>query len=614
MPPLRCLAAALLAVGLTGSAAAAQPEPSDGSGVELDALEIVGAAHVSEAELREALLTTERGWRFWRANPFDEESLREDLDRVAAFYRDRGYFEAGARYELEWNANRTRVRATIRVDPGEPVRLAGWSIDVPGGSWLDDADRRALVDGLPLAEGEPFGAIRYREVKDALLRRFAKRGHPAARLEGGLDVDLATHTAQLRWRVAPGPSVRFGDVSIAGLDDVDERLVRRELTFAPGEPFSIEALESSRRAIYDLDLFRGVTLSDRRPPPDPARDDDPQATVAWPVKVELEERPPRTIRISAGYGSEDEFRGQIAWSHRNFFGGARRFQVKTKYSSLLAGGEVSLKQRRFLDPRTDLDAEVAFFRETVPAFDALRFSTGITLSRPLAGPWKGRVGHRFEWSDVTDLKADESVGDGSARSSTLVFGVNRSTIDDTLDPRSGTWLDLSVAPTLRWIGSEESYVQLMAEGRAYLPVGPTTLAARLRAGTIQPVAGSGRADVPTVTRFFAGGSGSVRGFEFQQMPPLDADRDPLGGLTLLEGSLEVRFPIWRWFRGLVFFDAGQLDAAPFGFATDAVYASVGPGLRVVTPVGSLGLDYGILLRRPAGLDRGRIHFSVGTTF
>lgn len=610
-----------LVMSLDGQAAA-DPVAADSVPV-VKALDFTGVEFGSESELREEMLTVRPGWQFWRAAPpFDEESLREDLDRIAAYYRERGYYEAEARYELAWDKDRLVVRVVVEVDEGDAARLTDWEIDVPEVSWLDDAARVRLLEGLPLVAESPFGALQYRAAKDALVQRLADLGHPGARLEGGLDIDMAAHSAQLRWIVEPGPEVRFGAVRVIGLADVDEDLVRRELTFDEGELFSLAALEASQRRIYGLQLFRAVTLTDERPPSDPPLDpaadprpnSDAEARVVWPVVVRVEERAPRTIRVSAGYGTEDQFRGQISWAHRNFFGGARSLAVTAKYSSLLAGIEGGLTQPRLFDSKLRLEADASFFRETVPAFDAFRASIGVMLSRPLFERWTGRVGHRFEWSDVTDVKANDSVGDESARTSTLIFGLGRSSVDDLLDPRSGTWFDVSVAPTLSALGSAENFVKFSTEGRVYVPLFWTTIAARLHGGTIQPIAGSGRGDVPTVLRFYAGGSGSVRGFEFQRLPPLDDSDDPLGGLTLVEGSVEVRFPIWWLLRGIVFFDAGQLAAGPFSFGFDNLYYAVGPGFRIKTPIGSLGLDYGYLLRRPRGVDRGRIHFSIGASF
>jgi outer membrane protein assembly complex protein YaeT len=600
------MCATAIVASLAIPATAADQEPV------VKAIEFIGISFGSESELRGVMLTVEPGWKFWRADPvFDEDSLREDLDRIDGYYRERGYYEAQAQYELDWKGGPRAVCVAIKIDEGEPARLSDWKTDVPEVSWLDDAARAELLEGLPLEVGSPFGAVQYRAARDALLTRLANLGHPAARLDGGLDVDLATHSAHLRWSLEPGPEVRFGAVRVTGLADVEEDLVRRELTFEEGELFSLAALNASQRRVYDLQLFRAVTLTDERPASDVT---DPEASIVWPVVVRVEERAPRTIRISAGYGTEDEFRGQISWVHRNFFGNARSVTVSAKYSSLIAGIEGQLTQPRFLDPKVRLEADASFYRETVPAFDALVASAGVTLSRPLFGKWRGRVGHRFEWSDVSDFKADDSVGDESARTSTLLFGLGRSSVDDALNPRTGTWFDLSVEPTLKALGSAADFVKLSMEARAYAPIYRATLAGRLRAGTIQPFAASGRDDVPTVTRFYAGGSGSVRGFEFQRLPPLDNDEDPLGGLSLVEATIEVRFPIWRRLKGNIFFDAGQLSARPFGFSFDNLYYSVGPGLRVKTPIGSIGLDYGYLLRRPSGLDRGRIHFSVGATF
>lgn len=558
------------------------------------------------------MLTAAPSWRPWVPDPsFDEQTLREDLDRVVGFYRDRGYYEARAEYELDWNPRRSKVRILIRVSEGEPVRVAERSILLPEGPWLAAPQRAALLADLPLAEGAIFGAVPYREAKDELLRRLANLARPAARLEGGAEVDLGQRSARVRWVVDPGPEVHFGPVSVEGLVDVDAELVLRELALREGDLFSAAALDASQRSVYALGLFRSVTVQARRPGPEA---EAAEGRRDWPVVVRVEERPPRTVRIGLGYGTEDSFRARVGWMHRNFYGEARTLELTAKYSSLVAGLESRLVQRHFLDPLLRLEAEASFLHETEPSFTANRLGVGPMLHRPLSGPWTGRVGYRLEFADITDLDADDPSGEESSRLSTLLLGLERSTVDDPLQPRSGTRVDLRVEPTLAALGSDRSFVSLAAEGRAFLPLGPAVLALRLRAAAVQPVAGSERADVPIFKRLFSGGSTSVRGFDYQKLGPLDDDGDPLGGLTRTEGSIELRFPVWRWIGGVVFFDVGQVDPAPFAFDADDVYYSVGPGIRVKTPVGPLGFDFGYALRRPAGEDRWRLHFSVGSTF
>jgi outer membrane translocation and assembly module TamA len=115
-------------------------------------------------------------------------------------------------------------------------------------------------------------------------------------------------------------------------------------------------------------------------------------------------------------------------------------------------------------------------------------------------------------------------------------------------------------------------------------------------------------------RLYSGGSTSVRGFEYQKLGPLDADGDPLGGLSSAVASVELRFPIWRRLRGVGFFDAGVVDLKPFRYPIDEIQTAAGPGIRLVTPIGSLRLDVGFPIDRGPDQDLYQIHLSVGHTF
>ena len=140
------------------------------------------------------------------------------------------------------------------------------------------------------------------------------------------------------------------------------------------------------------------------------------------------------------------------------------------------------------------------------------------------------------------------------------------------------------------------------------------LALRARLGTIELVRGTDREEVPVVERFFSGGSNSVRGFDYKELGPLDADGDPTGGLSWSELSAELRFPIWWLFGGVVFFDAGQVQLAPNDWDPDGFETAIGTGLRFGTPIGPVGLDVGFPLDPNRGDSKYRIHLSVGHAF
>ncbi len=617
--PLRALALCLCAQALCAAAASAEVAQVEAEQArpEITALRIEGIESVPEKSIAEAILTRAPDWRPWVDGPrFDEAILSEDMDRIRSALRREGFYDARAEYRLEWeDAAREQVEVEIRVEEGPPVLLLALEVELPPGDWLSPADRAALLLDLPLVLDQRFSAKLYEEAKQRVLGRLAERGFAAARLVGGAQVALATHTASVEWQVIPGPVVRFGATRVEGLEKVEPELVTRELGFEPGERYSLSELEASRRRIYDTGLFRAVTLQPLRSPvPEGAT---PADSLEWPLRAIVDERPPRSVSASAGFGTEDRFRARLAWEHRNFLGQARRLELSGRYSSILSGLETRFRQPHFLSPRLTLSAELSLLHEEEPSFTANRLTLGYSLSHPIAWRIDGRIGQRFELADVTDLDVLDPSGEETYRLSSLVFGLSRNTLDAPLDPRRGHFLDFSAEPTLHALGSEQDFLKLAARGSWFTPLprlSALVLLARLDLAVIQPLRNTQREQVPIVSRLFAGGTGSVRGFELDELGPVDVNGDPLGGLTRTLGTLELRFPIWKLLGGVVFTDAGQVAAQPWDFDVELFSVAVGPGLRVKTPIGAIGLDYGYLVRRPRDLDRHRVHFSVGLNF
>ncbi len=156
-------------------------------------------------------------------------------------------------------------------------------------------------------------------------------------------------------------------------------------------------------------------------------------------------------------------------------------------------------------------------------------------------------------------------------------------------------------------------MKLVLEARHYLPLSQhLLLATRLKVGDIEPYGAS--TEVPFNVRFFAGGAGSVRGFELNRLGPLNTDGDPIGGMSLMEGSAELRFPLFGDLGAVLFLDFGNVFHSSFTYRLGDLRYAVGPGLRYNTPVGPLRLDVGVIVDRRPGEGFGRIEFSIGQAF
>ncbi|HTO69966.1 MAG TPA: BamA/TamA family outer membrane protein [Myxococcota bacterium] len=621
IPLWLALAAALCAPGAARPAdvhAAEAPAPEKPA-VRVRSLSFTGVQAMPVSDLEPRLFTSARPWwNFWGELPeFDLPTLDGDMQRIAAVYRERGYYATHATYKVEPNPAGDEVRIAIAVEEGPPVLLASWAIDLsalPGG---DARWRAQLVDKLPLKKGAVFSVDTYGAAKRALLRGIENLGFPDVALDGGGDVDLATNEATIAWTARPGPRVTLGVIRIEGMETVGEEVIRRELAFKSGDLYKESELEQSQRQVSDLGLFRTVQIalqtSEEEAPGQP-----PPTRVTRDVVVRVEERPLHSVRIGAGYGTEDKLRAQVGWLHRNVSGRADTLDIRAKYSSLTDEFQATLREPHVPDPRTTLYLDSRIRDDTLPAYDDLTLLSSVSIQRALRLGWSGHLGYDVEWTDVRSVPSAAATELKDPTDTFLLsyldLGVRRITTDSLVTPSHGTWLELSIETAGTWLGSQRNYVRGTADARGYLPLGPTVLAARLMLGTITPYASTESDELPVTKLFYGGGSAIVRGYDFQHLGPRDLPGSPVGGDSLIAASVEWRFPIWRELHGDTFVDAGQLSRQPFDWKPEALRYSGGVGLRYATPLGPIRLDVATPINPPPGVDRVRFWFAIGEAF
>lgn len=598
------------------------------SGPIVERLRWDGVEVFEESEVEARIVTTERAafeLRFWRPAPrLDSFTLEDDLDRVRDLYRSIGYFEtqveatvvplggnAGAATEPE------RVEIHFDVREGLPMRLASWQLEIVDESGtafpLSAAERSQLQALVEFETGRRFGTRLYREAREALLEASAEMGFLFAQIEGGADVDVETHEARVDWRLRTGPRAVVGEVVLTGLDEVAEHVVRRNLRLEAGQVLRASALGDSERRLIETGLFRSVVVGRPQRP-----DDRPAGDGVVDLEIFLDEAPMRSVRASVGYGTEDGPRAEASLDWRNFLGDARRLGLRAFGSFLDIGFEGTLGQPHLFDPLSRGDLAVSALRQSRPGYEA--FVTGATgfATRQTQRDGSLRVlfGMGYELSEILsfEIAADPALrGPTDSVIVNLYGGLRFDRVDDRLDPRRGVRASLEAELGGYPIGSDLDYHRWELDLRGYHSIGIVTLAARAAATTLDPIDGS-RADVPLTRRLYSGGTQSIRGFGFQKLGPEDGSNDPIGGLSRLELSSELRFRVYGPLALVAFVDAGDVRSRPFVFRPTELRASAGPGLRYDTPVGPLRLDAGFLLNPPPDTDPWRIHLSVGHAF
>ena len=199
----------------------------------------------------------------------------------------------------------------------------------------------------------------------------------------------------------------------------------------------------------------------------------------------------------------------------------------------------------------------------------------------------------------------------------LPGSLTRDSRDDDFDATEGTRLNMAVTPYVTTGDDSFFFVVTEVGGSAYLSLqreDRVVLAGRTRVGSIL---GASRAEIPANKRFYAGGGGSIRGYEYQKVGPLDEENDPLGGRSLLELGVELRLRLTERFGMVPFVDGGTVFVDP-DFRSDedrTLRWAAGLGFRYYTPIGPLRLDFAFPLNGREGIDNDfQFYISIGQAF
>lgn len=624
MPSLR--APVLLLVLLAAASGGACREEGD---ITISSLDFNGVEQVDKGALT-SVLQTRRGSRLpWgRKRFFDRTAFEADLKRIDAFYRDRGFPDARVTsFDVQLNDAQDKVAIAVNISEGEPVLVA--AVELAGFDVLTDGDRQTLQDTLPLRADRPFDRQLAIASRERALNTLRDNGYPYA------GVTVTDHEAGARNRrvvltATPGRLAHFGPIEINGQVGVSENVIRRQLTFAPGDVFTRREMRESQRKLYGLELFEFANVE--------SREEVASQVPDVPVRVTVAEGKHRKVTFGVGYGTEEQGRARVRWDHLNFLGSARHAGLEGKWSSLDRGVRLEYREPFFLRSHFSLNFVGQAWQAAEPVYSLNSLGGRATLRHQANSQnfWTVSLINEYQRSLVTrealedfsvrdDLIAlglDPTDGELTGTLSAVAFDINRNTASSLLDARSGYVLSGHVEQAGRWLRGSFDYWSATAEGRHYMSAGSTfVLANRLRLGTIDAL-GDINNSVPFYKRYFLGGASSLRGWGRFEVSPISGFGLPIGGHTMLEGSSEVRAPLGGKFGAVAFVDYGNVWSRAGHFNPAELRYAAGPGLRYLTPIGPARVDFGYQLNPIENLRvngelqrrRWRVHFSVGQAF
>jgi outer membrane protein assembly complex protein YaeT len=543
-------------------------------------------------------------------------ALEAALER---YYRLRGFLAADVSAGSPAFSDGAAI-LPVQIEEGEQFRIG--EVAVQGAEALPEADVREI---LALPADEPYRPAEIEPARRRLEGEYLRRAYNHARVSAATEVDSERGRVHVAFTVAEGPQQVVSAIDVRGASVTRPGVVDRALDFGPGDPASLTQVYGAQKRLYDTGVFQNaeVTLD----PVDPAA----PGNGVQPVQavVTLQELP--RYRFRYGFRLNDsvgpveptrEVRPALVVDllRRNLFGRALSTGVAGQLEAgrRLARAFLSIPRMFGREVVTNLfvtGSQEHFAPETEFDLDLVERLSEFTLEQRFRPANDMAVTYGYSFGFIHNFEREPDPDsflpphDVSTRIARLTSTYAWDTRDDPANAARG-WLHSSgLEFGSQAIGSNLRFLKYLAQQYYFHSVTDgVVLASAFRLG-----AGRGFGGQDLDEKFRAGGGTTVRGFAEDSLGEADFF-GPTGGNALLLLNQELRFPIFKWLRGVGFFDAGNVftTAGELSFAN--LEAGAGAGLRLDSPFVLLRLDFGVPLTRRDEERSGRWYFAIGQTF
>lgn len=532
-------------------------------------------------------------------------AARADYGRILAALYAEGYYSAVIRITIDG-------REAANIPPLDaPSSVGAVSVWVDPGPRFEFSD--TVIDPLAsdtvlpeeFARGEVARAGVIEEAVSASILQWRERSHAKAKVEReDITADHRNNTLSARIGILPGPSLRFGTVTVKGAERMRVQRILKIAGLREGEKFSQTELDRAANRLRRSGVFSAVTLTEG---------ETLQNGGLLPIEISVTEQKTRRYSIGAELSSVDGVALTGNWMHRNLLGGGERLKVEGAISNIGSGDSgvdyelgVTIDRPATLTPDTTagLLAKVGHLDEVDYYADYAEF--GLTFTQYFSEQVTFRGGLSFEY-----VQGADPTGDFRYRNLALPLGVTWDRRDSSTDARKGFYIDATAKP-FYGLGTTGSGARLTADMRGYRSFADKkyTIAARIQGGAI---VGSDLLETPRDDLFFSGGGGTVRGQPYRSLgidtPDGSGGTYLIGGTEFAAASIELRARFGESWGGVAFVDAGYVGAD----GDSESHAGAGLGVRYETGFGPIRFDVAAPVSGKTG-DGVQIYIGLGQAF
>ena len=568
----------------------------EGETSKIRQINIIGNKVYPESDLLGLMKLSTPTWLSFitKNDQYSKQKLSADLETLRSYYMDSGY--------LEYNINSTQISITpdkkdiyITINETEGEKYKVSKVSVTGNTLISQAEMDKLVKIKP---NDTFSRKELTDTSKMIGERLAAEGYAFANVNANPDVDKDKHEVSFNFVVDPGQRVYVRHINITGNTKTRDEVIRREFRQVENSWFDVTKVKKSKQRADRLGYFSEVNVE--TPAVQGAADQ-------LDVNVAVKEQSTGSFTVGAGINSGEGLVLSGGVSQTNLFGSGNTLSTQINTSQINENISVSYTNPYYTDEGVSRGFDV---------YKNVMNTTSIALSAFTSDT----IGAGIRY--VVPISEDQSISFGASVEQTTIgltylspisyvnyvntFGGTNKTVLTTLGWGSDT-RDSAIYTTegmLQHAYTEVAlplmdmrYYKLNYNNQWFYPFnGDWTFMTNAQLGY---GSGYGGKELPFFKNFYAGGVGSVRGYQINSLGPRDSTDLPVGGSRVGTVSVEMMTPMPgvkdKSVRFSVFVDSGIVSGAPAdqGYlpGTAGMRYSTGIAVTWISPMGPLKLSY-----------------------
>jgi outer membrane protein insertion porin family len=586
---------------------------SEGKQYKITKISFEGNKAFKGKQLRKYMKTREKIWFLF--GTFKEAEFEKDLEKISFFYQKEGYLDVKVSPEFSYNKDKNTIQILIKVEEG-PHYVTG-EVKFKGNTLFPESELWQQLEMLP---GLTYSQFYVAQDIEKLRQFYSQEGYIEARVVPDVKLNRDSNKVDITYEIQEGDLYFVEKIQIRGNTKTRDKVIRRELRIRPGERFDGKKIDKSKERLENLNYFEEITY-------------DTEPTDAGSNRKDLifrvKEKRTGELSFGGGVSSVDTFMGFAEISQRNFdifnwprfTGGGQSLSLRGQIGTVHQEYDLSFVEPYLFNKPiswgTDFFATTQSNQNTL--FGERRFGASTTISRLFKDVLRLGGGYTLENVKLKDIASNAPLSvtefsgpDWLSRLRAFTTFDNR---DNVFNPTKGRVINLGGDLVGSFLGGDQDFYILRSGYTEYFTFHKKhQIEFQVRLSTSQSFGKT--STTPAYDRFFAGGLGTVRGFGYRRVGP-QQDGEAVGGQTMAIANLDYAFPLplLDAFRGVLFTDAGNVSEDSYSIDFGKFVASVGPGIKVKTPIGPLAFYYGYPILHPDDKDKhGRFEFSLSRSF